>query len=141
MDTAAAAAPALTDPYVYSTVVRYLEVDAQKVVFNMWYLGYFDEAMAGYLAARGYPYPDLIRDGADTQVVHSELDWTGSAVWGDQIDVAVRTAALGTTSFTLDFDLLHDRRSLCRGRNVYVVIATDGFGKIPIPPRLRTCLA
>jgi acyl-CoA thioester hydrolase len=129
------------DGYWYSTMVRYSEVDAQNVVFNMWYLGYFDEAMGGYLAACGYPYPELIRDRADTQVVHAEIDWTGSVGWGDTISVGVRTAGLGATSFTLDFDLRRAGQRVCTGRNVYVVIATDGSGKMPIPGRLRAALS
>ena len=36
--------------------VRYLEVDAQGVVFNAWYLAWFDEAMAAFFADRGLPY-------------------------------------------------------------------------------------
>lgn len=130
-----------TGEYRYVTSVRYLEVDAQNVVFHMWYLGYFDEAMGGYLAARGFPYPELVRGGLDTQVVHCELDWTGSVGWGDQITVAVRTAALGTTSFTLAFELAREGTSVCVGRNVYVVVATDGSGKRPIPDALRAALS
>lgn len=130
----------MTDTYWHPTVVRYLEVDAQNVVFNMWYLGYFDEAMGGYLAACGYPYPELLRDGVDTQVVHAELDWKGSITWGDEVAVGVRTAATGTTSFTLEFDVRCNGEIACLGRTVYVVIATDGTGKIPIPDRLRDAL-
>jgi len=129
------------DIYWHPTVVRYLEVDAQNVVFNMWYLGYFDEAMGGYLAARGYPYSELIKDGVDTQLVHTELDWTGSLAWGDEIDIGVRTVASGTTSFTLEFDVRRNGQTACLGRTVYVVIATDGTGKTPIPDRLRAILS
>ena len=33
--------------------VRYLEVDAQGVVFNSWYLAWFDEAMTAFLRTAG----------------------------------------------------------------------------------------
>ena len=131
----------MTSTYWHPTTVRYLEVDAQNVVFNMWYLAYFDEAMTGFFADRGYAYADLVRDGADTQLVHTELDWTGSITWGDDVRVGVRTAALGTTSFTLEFDVRRGGETTCLGRTVYVVVATDGSGKIPIPDRLRAVLS
>jgi acyl-CoA thioester hydrolase len=131
----------VTSTYWHPTVVRYLEVDAQNVVFNMWYLAYFDEAMAGYLADCGYPYQELIKDGADTQLVHTELDWKGPVTWGDEVAVGVRTAATGTTSFTLEFDVRCNGVSACVGRTVYVVIATEGSGKIAIPDRLRAALS
>jgi acyl-CoA thioester hydrolase len=49
----------------YRHQVRYLEVDQQGVVFNMWYLGYFDEAMAAYLEDGGLAYPDMLAAGND----------------------------------------------------------------------------
>jgi hypothetical protein len=42
-------------PYVHPLEVRYLEADRQGVVFNMWYLAYADDALAGFLAAGGLP--------------------------------------------------------------------------------------
>jgi acyl-CoA thioester hydrolase len=34
-------------PYTFPVVVPYYQVDQQGVVFNMWYLAWFDEAMSG----------------------------------------------------------------------------------------------
>jgi len=53
------------------------------------------------------------------------------------VAVGVRRAATGTTSFTLEFDVRRHGETACLGPTVYVVIATDGTGKIPIPDRLR----
>ncbi len=131
----------MSETYWHPTTVRYFEVDAQNVVFNMWYLAYFDEAMTGFFADRGYPYPALVEDGAETQLVHTELDWKSSVTWGDDVAVGVRTAALGTTSFTLEFDVRRAGETACLGRTVYVVVAADGSGKIPIPDKLRAVLS
>ena len=35
--------------FTYRHTVRYLEVDAQNVAFNSWYLGWFDDAMSAFL--------------------------------------------------------------------------------------------
>ena len=35
--------------FTYRHTVRYLEVDAQNVVFNSWYLAWFDDAMSAFL--------------------------------------------------------------------------------------------
>jgi acyl-CoA thioester hydrolase len=125
--------------------VRYAEVDQQGVVFNGWYLTYFDEAMADHLAAAGYPYPDLQADGFDVQLVRTELEWRAGLRHGDAAEVAVATAAVGRTSFTLAFAVERtagaETETTCTGTTVYVVIATDGTGKRPIPDRLRRALA
>ena len=126
--------------FTHPVSVRYLEVDGQGVVFNMWYLAYTDDAMTAFLAHRGLPYPQLITSGLDTQVVSSQLIWTAGVGWGDNVAVAVSVAAWGRTSFTLDFEVRRDGTPTCWIRTVYVVVATDGSGKRAVPDDLRAAL-
>jgi acyl-CoA thioester hydrolase len=130
----------MSEPYLMPVTPRYLEIDRQGVVFNMWYLAYFDEAISGFLGARGLPYSELLAGGHDVSVVHTELDWTAGLHFGDAAEVAVSVASVGRTSFTLGFEVRRDGESLCRARTVYVVVATDGSGKRQIPDALRACL-
>lgn len=121
--------------------VRYLEADQQGVVFNMWYLGYFDEAMTQHLADGGLSYLDMIDAGFDVQLVRSEIDWQAPVRWPDEIQVTVTTERAGTTSFTLTFEVRAGAGAVAAtGRTVYVVVAVDGSGKRPIPPRLAGAL-
>jgi acyl-CoA thioester hydrolase len=127
-------------PFEHRIPVRYLEADQQGVVFNMWYLAYFDDAMTALLARGGVGYAQLMADGTDMQLVHSEIDWSGPLRYGDDavIDVAVRH--LGTTSFTLGFTVRGAEGVVATGKTVYVVVATDGSGKQSIPAPLRGVL-
>jgi acyl-CoA thioester hydrolase len=120
--------------------VRYYETDQQGVVFNMWYLGYFDEAMAHYLAEGGLPYTAMLEAGFDVQLVRSEIDWRSSLRWPDEFRIEVRTESVGNTSFVLRFEVLVDGDAVAGGRTVYVVIGTDGSGKRPVPPLLLAAL-
>jgi acyl-CoA thioester hydrolase len=124
----------------YRHQVRYLEADQQGVVFNMWYLGYFDEAMAHFLAEGGLEYPDMLASGYDVQLVHTEIDWQASLRWPDQAEVEVRLAEAGTTSFVLAFKVRTGGQVVATGRTVYVVVATDGTGKRPVPAAIRAAL-
>ena len=126
--------------FEHPLTVRYLEVDQQGVVFNGWYLAYLDDALTAFLAYRGLPYRALLDSGHDAQVVHTELDWTGALGFGDPASVAVDVAAVGTTSFTLAFEVRRDGTPVCRARSVYVCVATDGSGKRPLTDALRTAL-
>ncbi len=126
--------------YEHPLSPRYLEVDRQGVVFNMWYLAYFDDALAGFLGARGLSYPQLLAEGYDLSLVHTELDWAAGLAYGDQAVVAVEVLAVGRTSVTLGFEVLRGGQSLCRARTVYVVMADDGSGKREIPASLLACL-
>lgn len=120
--------------------VRYMEVDAQGVVFNAWYLTYFDEAMAAYLAAGGLPYATMLAAGFDVQLVRSEVDWRTGLHWQDEVRVAVATARLGRTSFSLDFETRRGAEVTCTARTVYVAVGTDGSGKRELPALLTDAL-
>jgi acyl-CoA thioester hydrolase len=124
----------------YRHRVRYLEVDQQGVVFNMWYLGYFDEAMADFLAEGGLPYLDMLASGHDAQLVHTEIDWRSSLRWADDARVEVSLASVGATSFSLRFAVYGGDALVATGLTVYVVVGTDGSGKRPVPPSIRAAL-
>jgi acyl-CoA thioester hydrolase len=120
--------------------VRYLEADQQGVVFNMWYLAYFDDAMTGLLAHGGLSYPDLMAQGWDVMLVHTELDWLGPLRWGEPAAIDVELARVGTTSFTLAFVARSGDRVACRGETVYVTVETEDWTKVPVPEVLLAAL-
>jgi acyl-CoA thioester hydrolase len=127
-------------PFTHPIHVRYLEVDAQGVVFNAWYLAWFDDAMTAFLRHRGLPYRTMLDAGFDVQLVRSQIDWTAGVGFGEDVEVAVATARLGQTSFALDFQVRRGTDVTCAGRTVYVVIAADGSGKRDIPPLIASAL-
>ena len=131
----------MADAFEFPLRVRYMEADAQGVVFNSWYLTYFDEAFTAFLGARGLGYQALIEAGFDFQLVHTEIDWNGGLRWPDDALVAVSTARLGRTSFAIDFEVRRAGGEItCSARTVYVAVGTDGSGKCPIPPVLAAAL-
>jgi acyl-CoA thioester hydrolase len=127
-------------PFVQRVQVPYFQVDQQGVVFNMWYLAWFDEAMTAYLGEIGFPYDALMRAGIDVQLVHTELDWTDGVRFGDDVGVEVTTHEIGRTSFTLGFRVLRGDAAPVVAKTVYVVIRMDGSGKTSVPPDLRAAL-
>jgi acyl-CoA thioester hydrolase len=127
-------------PFVHPIGIRYLEVDRQGVVFNMWYLAYLDDAMTAFLSAGGFPYSEMLAVGYDAQVVHTEVDWHGPLGFGDPAAVHVRVSHLGRTSFTLGFQVVSSTRVVASATTVYVVVRTDGSGKCVPPPALLDAL-
>jgi acyl-CoA thioester hydrolase len=127
-------------PFEYPVRVQFFEVDLQGVVFNMWYLAWFDTAMSAFLAKLGFPYDETKRDGWDVQLVHTEVDWRGGARFGDDVVVEVATDRIGTTSLTLGYRVLRGDELLVSARTVYVVVGIDGSGKRPVPDDLRSAL-
>ena len=126
-------------------VPRYAEVDQQGVVFNGHYLTWFDEAFGAFLDHVGVTYSVLVTEGIDLQVVHAELDYIAPVRWRDTACVGVSCVAIGTTSFSLAFEVVRvdefgERAVAVRGRNVYVVLSTHDWTKQVIPEHLRAAL-
>ncbi len=120
--------------------ISYFQYDQQGVVFNMWYFGWFDDAMTQFTSEVGYPYTEMNADGIDVQLVHTEADWRDAVRYGEQVTIEVSTERVGSTSFTLRFSVRVGAQVRSTGRTVYVVVSTDGSGKRPVPPRLRAGL-
>ena len=57
-------------PVTVPVATSYFQYDQQGVVFNMWYFGWFDDAMTQFLATSTYPYPVMNADGLDVQGAH-----------------------------------------------------------------------
>ncbi|MEO6144535.1 MAG: acyl-CoA thioesterase, partial [Dermatophilaceae bacterium] len=89
----------------YPLDVRFFEVDSLGVVFNMWYLGWCDEAMSAFMESIGYGYANLRAQGYDAVLRKAELEWLDSLEAFQQVEIAVRVDQVGTTSFRLLYDI------------------------------------
>jgi acyl-CoA thioester hydrolase len=120
---------------------HYYQFDQQGVAFNMWYLAFIEQARNGYLAAQGFSLENLLASGHDIQMVHAQVDWNTAVRYGEKLDVEVRCARVGTTSFRLQYQLAvqGEVRSVASG--VYVIVDAGVQGKTPVPPGLRTALS
>jgi acyl-CoA thioester hydrolase len=135
------AAPTDFDTFLFPVAVRYMEVDAQGVVFNGWYFTYFDEAMAAFLRHGGLSYQDMTAAGYDVQLVRSEIDYKAGVRFGEPIVVAVTASRFGRTSFSLDFQVRRESgAATTNGRIVYVVVCAGDYTKREIPPMIREAL-
>ncbi|MET4429515.1 acyl-CoA thioester hydrolase [Mycolicibacterium sp. 624] len=136
----------VSQPFSLPVVPRYAEIDQQGVVFNGHYLTWFDEASTAFFDHLGVSFPELASAGYDVQVVHAEIDYLAPVRWRDTVRVAVVCEAIGTTSFTLGFEVWRcgagdsAERIAVHGRNVYVVVSTQDWTKRAIPDLLRDAL-
>ena len=110
---------------VWSAPVRYVECDAQGIVFNGHYLTWADEAATALMGALGTPYAELLARGLDTSVVASDLQWSSPAVWGEVVEVDGEVARLGRTSFTYRLTIRVGARTCCVVTTTYVLVDRD----------------
>jgi len=132
----------MSQRFRYYLRVRYQECDAQHVVFNARYGDYIDLACFEFLRA-ALPRPTDMFDGTfEIQTVRQAVEWKSPARFDDVLEVSVWTSRLGTTSFTLSFELRRAGQAdiLVAAETVYVHVDARTFTKRQIAPEMRTAL-
>ena len=110
-------------PFRFLFRVRYGECDPQNIVFNARWGDYVDIACTEYLRALfGVAEPGAV--GLHIRLVRQLLEWKEPGRFDDVIAADVRTAKVGTTSFTLAtaFTRMADGVLLATSDTVYVAI-------------------
>jgi acyl-CoA thioester hydrolase len=128
-------------PFRYYLRVRYVECDAQKVVFNSRYAEYVDVAMNEYLRAIGI-LDQFFTGDLDFQLVKQTVEWKAPARYDQVLELSMRTTRLGTTSFTVsvEFRIAGDDRIIVTVETVYVLMNASTLTKRPIPDAVRNAL-
>ncbi len=114
--------------------VRWSEVDPQGIVFNPHYLTYVDIVFTEYMRAIDFPYPQALLDyGVDTFAVHSDINFRGSAVFDDELELGARISKIGRTSMTVTAAIFKGDVLLCDVRMVYVNGDPETKKPMPVP--------
>ena len=129
------------EPFRYYLRVRYIECDAQKVVFNSRYGEYVDVSINEFLRAIGV-LPDFTDGHLDFQLVKQTVEWKAPARFDQVLELSIAVARLGTTSFTVGtaFRIAGDERVIVAVETVYVLVDGRTLTKLPLPDELRTAL-
>jgi YbgC/YbaW family acyl-CoA thioester hydrolase len=118
--------------------VRWSEIDAQKIVFNGHYLMYFDTAVAGYWRALAMPYAETMEAlGGDMFVRKATLEYLGSAVYDDVLEIGMRCARVGNSSMLFVGGAFRQEQLLVSCELTYVYADPHVKAARPVPAELR----
>ena len=118
--------------------VRWVEIDAQQIVFNAHYLMYFDTAIAGYWRGLAMPYHETMAAlGGDMFLRKATAEYLASAVYDDVLDIAIRCARIGNSSILFQAGAFRQEQLLVSGELVYVFADPKVKQALPVPPPLR----
>ena len=128
-------------PFRYYLRVRYIECDAQKVVFNSRYSEYVDIAINEYLRAAGV-LKDFVTGDLDFQLVKQTIEWKAPARFDQVLELSVAATHLGNTSYTMrtEFRIAGDDRIVVSIDTVYVLVDAKTLTKLPLPDAVRAAL-
>ena len=128
--------------YKFSTGVRvrWMECDAQGIVFNGAYLGYLEIAQAEYFRNLGFSIYRIAQRGYfDSAVVKADLEFKAPARVDEELELFARVARIGNTSITMNVEIYPEgsERLLTRIEAVYVGFHADTGATRPVPNAIR----
>ena len=128
-------------PFRYYLRVRYIECDAQKVVFNSRYSEYVDVGINEFLRAAGV-LGDFITGPLDFQLVKQTVEWKAPARFDQVLELRIAATRLGTTSFTIGtaFRVAGEERVIVTVETIYVLVDGKTLTKLPLPDEIRVAL-
>ena len=121
--------------------VRYGECDQQGVVFNPRYGEYVDNANTEFMR-HVRTAADAGREQFQSQVVRLLLEWKSPARFDDVLDIYVSTQSLGTTSFTLRYEIFRrdEEVPLAIAESTNVNVDPVTWRKTALPESIRSAL-
>jgi acyl-CoA thioester hydrolase len=128
-------------PFRYYLRVRYIECDAQKVVFNSRYGEYVDVSVNEFLRAIGV-LKDFTEGRLDFQLVKQTVEWKAPARFDQVLELSIAATRLGATSFTIGTEcrIAGDEKVIVTVETVYVLVDARTLTKLPLPDALRAAL-
>ncbi len=130
------------EAFAHTLRVRYIECDAQGVVFNSNYLAYMDVSMTE-LWRRSFDggYRAMVARGIDLVVAEARVGFRGSARFDDQLELTAQVQRLGNTSMHTKHQVLRDQELLVEGDLWHVFVELSTLRKTSIPDWVRAGLA
>lgn len=120
--------------------VRWMECDAQGIVYNGAYLGYLEIGQAEYYRNLGFAIYTIPQSGYfDFAVVKSTQEFKAPAKVDEIIELHVRVSNIGNTSLTLNLEIYLEGsdRLLTSIETVYVGYDAATESSRPVPDAIR----
>ena len=120
--------------------VRWMECDAQGIVYNGAYLGYLEIGQAEYYRNLGFAIYIIPQSGYfDFAVVKSTQEFKAPAKVDEIIELHVRVSKIGNTSLTLNLEIYPEGsdRLLTSIETVYVGYDAATESSRPVPDAIR----
>ena len=123
-----------------SVRVRWMECDAQGIVYNGAYLGYLEIGQAEYYRNLGFAIYTIPESGyIDFAVVKSTLEFKAPAKVDEIIELYVRVSKIGHSSLTLNMEIYSQEsdRLLTDIETIYVGYDAATESSKPVPDDVR----
>jgi YbgC/YbaW family acyl-CoA thioester hydrolase len=128
--------------FLHTIPVRFHDVDPAGIVFFARIFQYAHDAYEVWLRAIGFPLdPPIVERGYGLPLVHAEADFHSPIRLGQEVQVAISVAVVGTSSYTLSSNLsLANGTVLAVVRTVHVCMDPGTGRSRPLPDSFREAI-
>ena len=100
------------------------------------------DALEDFIESEGYSFEKMFKkDNFVFVIVHCEADYYSPLIVGDSINVHVAVEKIGTSSFTLIYEIYKaDHTHTGTAKTIHVTLEKTSRNKIPIPNHLKKIL-
>ena len=120
--------------FVHRETVRFRDLDSLGHVNNAVFLTYLEEARIAYLVPLGAEASDMI-------LARVEIDFRAPLRMGDELEIGVRPARVGTKSFDLEYEVHSGGTLAAEAKTVLVSYDYATRRPVELPESWREALA
>jgi acyl-CoA thioester hydrolase len=122
-------------PFVHRETVRFRDLDALAHVNNAVYATYLEQARIAFLRdGLGATQEEMI-------LARLEIDFRAQLGFGEEVEIEVRPAGVGTKSFNLAYTVRAGERVVAEAKSVLVAYDYANDRTVELPSRWREALA
>ena len=121
-------------PFVHQETVRFRDLDAMGHLNNAVYSTFLEQARLAFLEPQGARVRSMI-------LARLEIDFRSPVELGENVDISVKPARVGTKSFELEYLLTVGGRTVAEAKTVLVAYDYDTAQSMEIPNEWKERLA
>jgi acyl-CoA thioester hydrolase len=129
--------------FIHRLEVRFRDCDPLGHTNNAVYLTYLEQArFSHWRSLWGFGNPQLPADRPGVILARVECDYHRPARYGDTLEIRMRVAELGRTSFRYEYEIVDDQgRTVLTAKTVQVMYDYRTEKPVPIPDDIRELLS
>lgn len=129
-------------PYTKQYTIRMRDTDAAGLIYFAEQLRIAHEAFEAFIDDSGLSFRHLLTTAPYMiPIVHTEADYCAPLFVGDRVTIHMVLDHIGTSSFTMNFDLTrHDDVAVGTVKTTHVAIDRESRTKVPVPEELKQYL-
>ena len=121
-------------PFIAKNKVRMHDTDMAGILYFARQFRFVHDTFEDFIASEGLDINHMFREERFIFViVHVEADYYHSLRLGDDIEVHLSVAHIGTTSFTLEYKMFRGEQLTGTAKTVHVCIDNKERTKCPLP--------